>query len=380
MNNRSNRFSSGTAWLGPALSGLLLLVLVALMLLPTGTADAAESPLTMNMNEFDFGRMNVGGESVEQAEFVVTNNGEEAVTFDWATIDPELFIFPVIFDLCRFEVLEQGESCMIIVQFNPADPGDFTARFEVHSSAPGTDPSADLHGFAYPRLLPDVKITPQAIDFGTWGIGATTAKRRITVEDSGQGDLDVRAARLTGPEAGDFTIVRDQCKDRVLASGMTCDIEIEFSPFEIGQRNATLFIPTNVDTDTTVTLTGAGRGFVPSPPGNATVKLAEKLPKAKGGNLLIPFTCETELMETCSGKLRAFATGEALKNGKGGDFMVARGTFAARPGKRFAKVVLEPRAVRALTKRGRFPASFEVSVVQGSGATSVRTVKRSIRG
>ena len=83
-------------------------------------------------------------------------------------------------------------------------------------------------------------------------------------------------------------------------------------------------------------------------------------------------------MERCVGNIKGFASGEDLKNGKGGTFMVARGGFSMKPGQGIVSLSLEPRTIRSLKKQARLKTIFTVKTKQATGATTARKVRRNI--
>lgn len=356
----------------PVRAGVLILALISLTVLCVGRAGAAE-PLSLNMNSFDFGAKNVGGEATQPGEFVVTNNSGSAVTLgraDTTPVDPFVFRILPSFDFCSFETLQPNESCDIVVIFEPTVAGEFTGTLEVNSPALTAPLTAALEGIGYPELLPDVKITPDRLDFGTHGIGTSSDRRTIEVKDTGDGDMRLGASEISGVDSADFKIAKDSCAEITMASGSVCRIDVVFTPGAAGIRNASLFVPTDVEgADTRVPLSGTGAGIVPPDPGTAKVKIAGKLPKVKGRKLKLPITCELARMEVCEGSVAVKAAGA----------QVARASYSVRPGTTTLAMRLKPRVKRALSKRGRLKVSFRLSVKQGSGEFVSHTVRRTLR-
>ena len=346
----------------------------------TGRAAAADPALSIDPAQFDFGTMNVGGESTWQGDFFVTNESDETVTFSGSTLDPmDPYNFPILIDDCEyFGTLAPGESCGIRVAFDPQVEGDLTAKLTINSNAPGPAVYSELSGKALPRLLPKANLTPKTADFGTQGIGTTTV-RTLTLSDDGEGDLDIGEVAIGGRDAASFAVQDNKCSGRVIATGMTCDVKVTFTPPSAGIKQATFTITTDDATNpTTATLTGTGAGIVPNPVGWAKVTLPGRLPRVDRGKLKVPVTCITEVLERCVGRINAWSSGEALKNGKGGEFRVASGKFSLKPGTRLVTLALEPRTIRSLKKQRRLKARFEATVNQASGAAT-RLVVRFIR-
>ena len=367
----------------PARAGLLILVLISLSALIAGRAGAAET-ITIDPESFDFGAKHVGGEQVQPGDFTVTNDGDGAVELGLATTLPvESFPFRIspVGDYCSFETLDPGESCTIVAVFDPEDAGDFTGSLVIPSDAPGGPTTAALTGLAYPRLLPDVLITPSPVDFGRQGIG-TPAERTVEVKNTGEGDMALGVSSIGGKHAGEFRITEDRCDGIVMAAGSVCRIDLAFTPGTAGIREAVLDVPTDVEgADTAVPLTGVGLGIAPDPdpdpdpdplPGTASLEVGPGQLVAKGWKLSVPVTCAVQRMDRCGGSLE-------LRAGKGTGFTAGRTGYSLSPGKGAVKVKLKPRAVRVLRRAGRLKVRLVVRVEQGSGGPASHTVKRTVR-
>jgi hypothetical protein len=95
--------------------------------------------------------------------------------------------------------------------------------------------------------------------FARLDTGQTSPPQSLTITNSGDGFLRMQPARLTGGEAGDFTISSDDCGARVLLVDQSCALGVYFHPSAGGTRAATLEIPDNVSGGaTTVEVAGTG--------------------------------------------------------------------------------------------------------------------------
>lgn len=360
----------------PVRAGLLILALISLSALLTGRAGAAE-PLSITPTSFDFGAKNVGGEATQPGEFVVTNDSGSAVVLGRAdATPPDPFIFRILpnFDLCSFETLQPGESCGIVVVFEPTLAGEFTGKLEINSAALGAPVTAALAGVGFPELLPDVEITPERLEFGRHGIGTTSDPRKVSVKNTGEGDMELGTAQISDANADEFEIFRDRCAGIIMASGSTCQLDVTFTPGAAGIRNASLFVPTDVaGADTRVPLSGTGVGIVPDPdpedPGTAKVRIGGKLPKVKGRKLTIPITCVVARMDLCDGAIVVRAGGNRI----------AGAPYSARPGRASISTKLNRPAVRILNRRGHLRAGLILRVKQGQGGFASHKVNRTLR-
>ena len=339
----------------------------------TGSATAATA-LTISPGSFDLGAKNSGGEASFPGEFTITNDSGDEVNVSRPQIQPLTnFLIPSSWDGCFREVLEPGESCFVAVMFEPEEEGRVNAELVINSSAPGPAASAALTGFAYPRLLPAARANPASADFGSVGLDTTSAARTIEFVNDGLGDLIVEAAAIGGRNATEFRIEEDRCRNRHLASGMSCGIDVVFNPKTAGISEATLILPTNdTGADTFIELSGTGAGIDPGPKdGRARVRIGSKPLKIKERRLKIPINCRTSDMETCAGRIRVFVAGKSSP--------VARGVFSVPAGNWFATLYAKPMLVRSVKPAGVVKARFEVTTTQESGENLNRTFKRNIR-
>ena len=108
----------------------------------------------------------------------------------------------------------------------------------------------------------DTVITPNPLTIGETKTGETTTET-ITLTAAGTADMYLRnKPALSGPDAGDFTVVEgsgndDDCWEQQTPAGQSCEIEVAFSPAAIGSRAATLTIDSFTQVQD-VELTGTG--------------------------------------------------------------------------------------------------------------------------
>jgi hypothetical protein len=103
------------------------------------------------------------------------------------------------------------------------------------------------------------KPSSDELAFARLDAGQTSPPQNLTITNSGDGFLRMQSARLTGGEAGDFTISSDGCGTRVLLVDQSCAVSVSFHPSAGGTRAATLEIPDNVSGGaTTVEVAGTG--------------------------------------------------------------------------------------------------------------------------
>jgi len=96
------------------------------------------------------------------------------------------------------------------------------------------------------------------------GGGPGTA-RTYTVRNTGDETLTVGSVELTGADAGQFTLVADECSARTAADPLdpqeTCTVGVAFAPSSTGAFSTTLSVTTNGPTLTSAAITGTGRNL-----------------------------------------------------------------------------------------------------------------------
>lgn len=108
---------------------------------------------------------------------------------------------------------------------------------------------------------------PDPTSFGTQPEGTIGAARTITVTSEADGQL-IGRPRISGTDADDFFITRDNCDGVTLDTGNTCTVNVRFAPSAPGARNATLTVP-GTDGDATAALEGTGGSAAQGPTGPA---------------------------------------------------------------------------------------------------------------
>jgi streptogramin lyase len=83
------------------------------------------------------------------------------------------------------------------------------------------------------------------LGFGTQPLGTLGEPQSLTITNSGHGNLEIDAARVTGGDVDDFLISRDTCSQRTLTIGATCTVHVRFGPSAGGERRATLALASN---------------------------------------------------------------------------------------------------------------------------------------
>ncbi len=125
------------------------------------------------------------------------------------------------------------------------------------------DTAPDLQDAAIDNLVvnegsPGVSLTPDPLDFGDQAVGSTSGAQVVTLENTGNADLDVSA--IDAPSAP-FARSGGSCASTpfTLVAGDTCTLEYTFSPSSTGASSDTISVTSNADSSPdSFDLTGNG--------------------------------------------------------------------------------------------------------------------------
>ena len=205
--------------------------------------DSADSPqriqvmgvATMALSHLGPDRLNfsqnVGASSAPQIA-TLTNRGDGPLTIAAIAATGDFKAAPH----CPPQLLP-GLSCTIDVTFAPQAGGARTGSLVVTddaNAAPGSSDVVRLTGFAFQPMatLSSGLLSPGA------NVGGTAAPQVVTVTNTGDGVLTIRAIGISGAAAGEYTQTSN-CL-RALAPGASCSITVGFAPHGYGVRAATL--------------------------------------------------------------------------------------------------------------------------------------------
>lgn len=229
----------------------------------TGTgAPEPESAVTITPDRIDFGGVIIGRPSDPQRA-TVTNEGVEPVEVTGVTFTrPPGGDYRVIDTTCDNGPLAARGSCVIDIEFTPAEEGPRDAILRVDHTASDHGSVADVTGTGEPRPG-DVIIRQDELDFGTRFLNDTSPPKTATVINIGDKTVDITGAAITGLPDGDYEVVGNNCGR--LEPEATCAIDVEFTPFREGDRKAELEVRhTGSGATPAARLVGAGQAAPPT--------------------------------------------------------------------------------------------------------------------
>jgi hypothetical protein len=158
-------------------------------------------------------------------------------------------------------LLLPGLSCSIGVTFAPQTAGAQTGALVVTddaNAAPGSQDTVRLTGFA---TQPVATLSATVLSPGA-NLGGAAAPQVVTVTNTGDGALTIRAIGIAGAAASDYT-QSNNCL-RTIAPGGSCSITVGFAPHGYGVRNAALTLYDDaLGGSQTISLRGTGNAARP---------------------------------------------------------------------------------------------------------------------
>jgi Abnormal spindle-like microcephaly-assoc'd, ASPM-SPD-2-Hydin/Galactose oxidase, central domain len=147
-----------------------------------------------------------------------------------------------------------GGGCNLSVTFSPSAPGTRTAQITASTNAQEPAVSITLAGTG--NSSPGASLSVTSLSFGNQGVGTTSSAQPVTLINGGNSALSISGIALSSTT--DYSI-SNFCPAS-LAAGLSCIVNVTFTPGAAGPRNATLTITDNAvpSGSQTVSLTGTG--------------------------------------------------------------------------------------------------------------------------
>ena len=231
------------------------------------TPDISVIPATIN-----FGSVNVSTSS-EASIVTVSNTGTGDLLIGTLSLTGiNNTEFSIGLDGCSDTTLSPSENCTTEVDFSPDTEGAKSATLSIPSDDPDENPvNVPLTGTGA-ILIPDINVVPTSHDFGGIEVDGYSDIFTFTVTNTGTGDLtlgtdtaDIMITGTNGLESEEFFIEDDTCTGSVLAPSESCEIQVDFWPFEEGAKSATLSIPSDDPDENPVDVSLTGQGVITPP-------------------------------------------------------------------------------------------------------------------
>ena len=191
-----------------------------------GTMSLAQlGPDRMNFSQ------NVGATTPVQTA-VLTNRGDGPLSIGGIAASGDFKAVPH----CPAALLP-GQSCTIGVSFAPQAAGARYGSLMVADDANGTPGSLQTIRLSGTGYQPVASLSAAVLSPGA-NLGGSAGAQAVTVSNTGDGALTIRAIRISGAAAGDYSQTNN-CL-RTIQAGSSCAIRVNFTPHGYGLRPATL--------------------------------------------------------------------------------------------------------------------------------------------
>ncbi|MHB1583419.1 MAG: beta strand repeat-containing protein [Acidimicrobiales bacterium] len=245
----------------------------ASLAIPLGGTGVPDTTVSVAPNPASFGNVAKGTKS-QPLQITVTNTGASQLLFGFTPghsfLPPIVGVnandFSIVGDTCLpfLSGVDAGQSCTIDVVFSPSGTGPESAQLYLLDNAAGSPQTVNLSGYGT-SVQATYTVAPSPLAFGSSPVGTAAAPQTLTVTNtSTNAELDMPApttdVSIVGPNAGDFSVVSgtDTCASRQIDPGLSCSLEVSFTPSATGPANATLMVSPTNGQPTPVGLTGQG--------------------------------------------------------------------------------------------------------------------------
>jgi hypothetical protein len=217
MRWRTRQISSRTRASASTVLAVLVVLLMSSGQIGASPARAGTSPLFLiSPTSFDFGTQPIHSPSPEQA-VTVTNISGSSILMEGTGGGAGIFGGV---QNCQGETLASGASCQMFYQFTPTHLGAVTGK--TGGTWNGQAYSLSFKGTGVPQF----RITPTSLDFGSVQLGSTSAPQQLTVTNVGSESVTMTG---TGGGAGVFGGVQD-CQGVTVPPAGSCHMIYQFTP------------------------------------------------------------------------------------------------------------------------------------------------------
>ena len=177
------------------------------------------------------------GNAPGQTRVTLSNTGTAPLTFTSIAISG--LPFTLVNDCPA--TLAPGSACDLVIGFSATDRGIVDGTLTIVSNASGGSRVINLRGIAIAREIPVLEVTPREIGYGQLALGNVTDGELVKVRNIGGAPAVFDSFVIPG----DFVILSNACRDRVLEPLGTCDMLVAMRPLAYGLRIGSLRINSN---------------------------------------------------------------------------------------------------------------------------------------
>jgi hypothetical protein len=211
---------------------------------------------TLSLPETDLGTTLVGLSS-DQWYVAVVNDGPSSFVPATVTIDDPHFEIDAERSTCTLgSVVPPGGDCTVRVSFTPSSRDAFTGVLTIAE-----------HGFGAVSISsfvsgtggePALRADPAGADLGRVVVGSSSSEFHFDVANISVFATSIASVHVSGEHRADFAVTTNNCAERPLNPGVTCNIGITFTPTDSGRRSALVEVYTPHGQYTSVVAAGDG--------------------------------------------------------------------------------------------------------------------------
>jgi Abnormal spindle-like microcephaly-assoc'd, ASPM-SPD-2-Hydin len=248
------------------------------------------APVGFNPSVLDFGTVDIGQTSAQQA-VTLTNNQGAALAINSITASGNYSQA----NNCPTS-LAAGATCTLNVSFVPTVKGTVAGALSVVTDAALAAQPVGLTGIGSGTATPSVSFTPTSLDFGNLEAGTESTVKTLTLKNtSGSASLTVTSVAASAGYAS-----TDTCAGKLLPAGGTCTISVKFQPTANLVPVAYPGAITVVDSDPTATqvIALAGFGVAPVSPSPTSLDVGVVFYRSSSGSSTVTLTNSDAAAET----------------------------------------------------------------------------------
>ena len=208
-------------------------------------------PLEASPLGISFGTIPQGSTSGSVSS-TITNTGINPVTISAVTqAGADAAQFTIAGGNCVAATLAPGASCTVSATVAPTVPGALAAQLLITNSSINGTVAVDLTAVGGAAgATPNVSFSPRTVAFGTLHDGRASEVETVTISNAGGAvPLTIHTVAITGANAGDYHIVKNNCPTDLAPADIpidgSCTVDVAFSASAPGARSAALTITSN---------------------------------------------------------------------------------------------------------------------------------------
>jgi MYXO-CTERM domain-containing protein len=205
---------------------------------PTATVALAgtgvqQPTLALSATSLNFGQQRVGNSSAA-LNVVVSNTGTAPLQVSAVSMSGPFVVSPG-----EVFTLAPGNNRSLAVSFHPIQEGAATGSLILETNDPA-QPQA-LISLSGKGVMPNLVLSPTSLAFGEQSVGATSAPKTVTVQNTGTDSALITAVTITGP----FSLSPGPSLPLILAPNASMTLTVTFNPTTQGAATGHLFLTTD---------------------------------------------------------------------------------------------------------------------------------------